>query len=59
MRAQEDTVMRESISSLNGDLNDLTDRVDGLEDTIQEEITDRRATIANEAEERRAADALL
>lgn len=59
MRAQEDAVIRESISSLNGDLNDLTDRVDGLEDTIQEEITDRRATIANEAEERRAADALL
>ena len=59
IRAQEDAVMRESISSLNGDLNDLTDRVDGLEDTIQEEITDRRATIANEAEERRAADALL
>lgn len=58
-RAQEDAVIRESISSLNGDLNDLTDRVDGLEDTIQEEITDRRATIANEAEERRSADALL
>ena len=46
-------------SSLQSDLNDLTERVDDLEDAIEEEITDRSTTITNEAEERRTADALL